>query len=110
MMNLSGVNTKILRRRCLQLLRSAQAAGGDGWTIPLAVANFVREELPDVTLQDAASAMRYLAGKGYADARVVGFDKTVPGSGKLQARILPKGEDLLDEAIPPDPGVEDNRV
>jgi hypothetical protein len=108
MARLDTIRSKMLRRACLSVLRAAEAAGGDGWTAARAVFNFLRDDHCGLTLSETAEALRYLAAKGYAETRTqrpTKFD-----GGDLQARILPRGIDLLEETVPPDPGIEDNRV
>jgi len=105
------VQAKLLRRGCLVVLRAAQNAGGDGWTVSRAIFNHLAPDHPGATLAGVEQALRYLAEKAYAAVRSR-MDSKFMGSvtGSMQAKMLPHGTDLLEETIPPDPGVEDNRI
>jgi hypothetical protein len=108
MPNLETIRAKMLRRRCLAVLRAAQQACGDGWTSARACFSYLRGEFDGLALAEVEGALRYLAGKAYAEIRQVSESKFVRG--EFQARITPHGQDVLDETIPADPGIEDNRV
>jgi len=105
---LETIRLRLLRRGCLAVLRAARSAGGSGWTAARAAFSFLAPDSDGLALGEVAEAMRYLEGKGYAETRLSRESKFEQG--EIQARILPKGIDLLEESIPADPGVEDNRV
>jgi len=109
-MNRKGetIRTKILRRRILVCLRSALAAGGEGWLSERALFGYLADETDGLSLSEVHEAVRYLEGKDYAATRM--RRETKFETGETDARALPKAVDLLEETIPPDPGVEDNRA
>jgi hypothetical protein len=104
------VQAKFLRRGCLVVLRAAAMAGGDGWTVSRTIFNHLAPDHPGATLSGVETALRYLGEKAYASVRSRQESKFYGAVlGSMQAKILPHGTDLLEETIPPDPGVEDNR-
>jgi len=109
MARLETVRAKHLRRRILECLRASKAAGGEGWVSARTAFAFLSDEVDALTLSETVDEMVYLAGaeKRYAATRDVRERRTEPAV--LQARILPKGVDLLEGTIPADPGVEDDR-
>jgi len=109
MSRIATVRAKHLRRRILDILKAARSAGGDGWISLKALFAYLTDETDALTGSELADEVRYLAeaSKGYAETRDVRERKTDPPL--LQARILPKGIDLVEGGIPPDPGIEDDR-
>jgi len=101
------IRAMILRRRVLVALRGVQGGGYPGWLRDRAIFDFLKFDPEDFTFQEIKEAGAYLAGKGYVETKDRREDKF--SAAEFDGRILPKGIDLLEETIPPDPGVEDNR-
>jgi hypothetical protein len=102
------VRAKELRRSILQVLRAAQGGGYEGWLSERAVWSLLKDDLDDLTLAELRDHITYLAGKGYLDLRTrreTKFERS-----ERDARLLPKGVDLLEATVEPDPGIEDDRV
>jgi len=98
---------KELRRRILQALAAAAGPGYDGWLSVASLFSILRPETDGLTLGELARAVKYLAEKGYAETRERRESKYARP--ETDARIRANGTDLLEETIPPDPGVEDER-
>lgn len=97
---------KELRRCILEVLRAAHTIRYEGWMSERSIANQVRQA-DDYTLTEVQAELKYLRDKllvAGEDRRATKFDAHNPSY-----RILPAGIDLLDESVPPVPGVEDNR-
>jgi hypothetical protein len=107
MSHLDTIRAKDVRRRVLLVLRATQGGGYEGWLSDRAILNFLAQDFGDLLFREVQEARTYLAGKGYVADRERRASKFEPG--EFDARILPHGVDLLEETIPPDPGVEDNR-
>lgn len=101
------VRAKDLRRRVLAALRAAGGQGYEGWLSVRSLWNVLRPDLDGLLLYEVREAAEYLAGKGYAQTRLRREAKYQ--AGETDARITPRGIDLLEETIAPDPGVEDDR-
>lgn len=101
------IRAKDLRRRALVALRAARSAGYDGWLSERAIFNLVRTEIDGLAFLEVREAVAYLEGKGYVAKRLRRDSKFERG--ETDAMILPAGIDLLEETVPPDPGIEDGR-
>ena len=99
---------KELRRGCLMVLREMQVGTSEGWSTPRMVFNCLRSLDDDLTLAEVHRSLGYLKGKDYVQWRDLKLSKWDPPNPSF--RLLPKGIDLLDKTIPPDPGVEDDRA
>jgi len=106
-MRIDTARAKELRRRVLQALNAAAGPGYDGWLSVASLFSVLRPETDGLTLGELARAVKYLAEKGYAETRERRERKW--DRPEIDARITATGTDLLEETIPPDPGVEDER-
>jgi len=101
--------TKGLRRAILRVLAACQGDRYEGWLTERSLFAVLAASAPGLTMADQSAACQYLASKGkeYIENRARQESKFDVKDADW--RILPRGVDLLDETIPPDPGVEDNR-
>ena len=98
-----------LRRAILRTLRACQGDAYEGWLSQRSLFNVLRSGEPEgLTMFEVGRACAYLAGKLYVEVRARSESKIEQAD--RDWRITPAGVDLMDETIPPDPGVEDNRV
>jgi len=102
------VRARTLRRRILETLRAAEAAGAGGWMDVEGLAEFLDPDCPGLTVSEARSACAYLEGKRYIRMRPVERRRDAPR--RYQVKIRPAGIDLLEESTGPDPGVQDPRL
>lgn len=70
----------------------------------LVVADFVRNCGCACTDSEVLSHLDYLQSKGYVEKREIS-DKRIADFSAMVAQITPKGIDLLEAAIPEDPGI-----
>lgn len=107
---LGSVRARILRRSVLATLRAAATVEATGWLSIRAIWNYLKDEAEaeGLTLGELAGHLEYLGAKNYIAVRDA--QKSKFGPRRPEARITPKGVDLMEESIPPDPGVEDDRA
>ena len=106
-MRVDTARAKELRRRVLQALDACASPGYDGWLSVASLFSILRPETDGLVLGELSRAVKYLAEKGYAETRERRARKW--DRAEVDARITAQGTDLLEETIPPDPGVEDER-
>jgi DNA-binding transcriptional ArsR family regulator len=106
-MRVDTARVKELRRRVLQALAAAAGPGYDGWLSVASLFSILRPDSDGLTLGELARAVKYLAEKGYTETRERREKKW--DRPEVDARITADGTDLLEETIPADPGVEDER-
>ena len=107
MSRLDTARRKLLRRCILELLRAAHSVRYEGWMAERSIFNQVGP-VEDSTFAEVQAELKYLRDAGLIadeERRETKFDAHNPSY-----RILPSGIDLLDETVPPVPGVEDNRL
>jgi len=102
------IRAKELRRGILMALRAARGPGYDGWLSARSLWNTLRFDADGLTRREVEEHLRYLAEKEYAEVRERREAKW--DACEVDGRITARGIDLLEETIPADPGVEDNRA
>lgn len=105
---IEAIRARILRRRVLATLKAAHECEPGTCLGAEAVFRYVSTDGDATTLSDVRAALAYLAGKGYVelvDRRRSRYERP-----QHDARLTPKGVDLLEASIPPDPGIEDERA
>jgi len=105
---LATVRVRHLRRRVLDVLRAAARAGGEGRLGATVLFEYLFDEIDGLSVGEVRDAVTYLGEKGYVEVTNLAEHRGDPA--RLAARLSATGIDLLDETIPPDPGVEDPRA
>jgi hypothetical protein len=106
-MKLDAARAKLVRRHILASLQSVQGDQYDGWLGQRTLFAVLAPSMRGLALADVRQALSYLASAGLVETRDQRTTKFVPGD--LDARITARGVNLLEETVPPDPGVEDDR-
>lgn len=107
MAKVETLRAKMLRKALLLSLQAAQSGVSEGW-LNVRMAWGCVHELDEYALAEVSQELKYLAGKGYAEARDLRATKYDPPNRSY--RITPRGIDLVEQSIPVDPGVEDDRA
>lgn len=104
-----------LRRRLLETLYNARAFAPSGWYGARSLVDLVNTAAPaDANIEDEAHAMallRDLENKGLVEHRDTRTRKLQAyGLTYLDARITARGSSLMEETLPADSDIEDERI
>lgn len=103
-----------MRRRLLTTLYGARGSDHDGWQTGRFVVDVINYVAPPMEKLDDASAqslLRDLVAKGYAEDRDDRLRESDPhGLDYRSYRITGRGVSLIDQTIPRDPDIQDDRI
>lgn len=99
---------KELRWAVLQAVRACFGDGYEGWLMQRSLCRIIQRVCPKATDREIHNAAVYCGAAGYMEMREQPHVKgTAP---YIDWRITVQGVRLLDQVIPPDPGIEDDRA